>query len=388
MLFSSFERTEPEPSRQSESTFEFLDRCKSEAVEKVRAEIERWLANYPNAHRDELEIRLRDDFKSPFFEVLLHELLIRQGFKITVHPSIGTRGKYPDFAVELPATTDRVILEATLCLDDQEEDSTSPRMAPVYDAINGITCPFCMLSISEVSFKSPAAQPSSRRIKSVLERELSKLDPESLLASATRVTDLPSLHYEDECVVIDFELVPKKQEAWGRPDARPIGMYPTRGRWGDGTEALRRTLNAKAKRYGQVGEPFVIAVNTLSPFGSEEAEWFEALFGTRQEFVRAGTDELYVRNLQDGFWGHAGEPKYTRVSAVLFGCALPFNVPRIRFLLFRNPWAAHPLPSGFWRLPVADFSTGELVKENDGISVGDILGLSADWPGDLFPKRR
>jgi hypothetical protein len=76
------------------------------------------------------------------------------------------------------------------------------------------------------------------------------------------------------------------------------------------------------------------------------------------------------------------------VSAVLFGCALPFNVPRIRFLLFRNPWAAHPLPSGFWKLPMAGFSTGDLVKENHDINVGDILGLPADWPGDLFPERR
>lgn len=388
MLFSSFERTDPEPSRHSESTFQFLDRCKSVAVEKIRTEIERWLTNYPAARRDELVIRFRDDFKSPFFELLLHQLFIRQGFSVTINPDIGTRGRHPDFAIGMPDTTERVMLEATLCLDDLEADSTSPRMAPVYDAINSIDCPFCTLLISEVTFKSPGAQPSSRRIKSFLERELGKLDPEVLLASVTQPADMPCLTFEDEYVVIDFELVPMKREAWGRAGSRPIGMYPTVGRWGDGKNALRRTLNAKAKRYGQISEPFVVAVNTLSPWGSEETEWTEALFGSRQTYVKESTGEPRIRHMQGGFWGHAEAPKCTRVSAVLFGCALPFNVPRIRFLLFRNPWAARPLPSSFWRLPVADLSTGDLVKENDDISVGDILGLPADWPGDLFPDRR
>lgn len=82
MLFSTLERTDEEPSRHAESTFQFLNRCKSAAVDKVRNEIERWCSRYPAADRDELESRLRDDFQSPFFELLLHELFTRQGFSV------------------------------------------------------------------------------------------------------------------------------------------------------------------------------------------------------------------------------------------------------------------------------------------------------------------
>jgi hypothetical protein len=388
MLFRTFERTDPEPSRHSESTFQFLDRCKSTAVDKIRIELERWLDNYPTAHREELVSRFPDEFYSPFFELLLHELLIRQGCKVTVHPDIGTRGKHPDFSIRPPGTARTVILEATLCFDDPEEDSTSRRMAPVYDAINGVGFSFCALLVSQVTFKSPDSQPSSRRIKAFLDRELSNLDPETLLRTVTQATDMPCLHFEDDCVVIDFEIVPRKREAWERTDLRAIGMHPTRVRWGDGKESLRKTLSAKAKYYGQVGEPFIIAVNTLSPWGSRETEWSEALFGTREEYVPAGTDSLCVRYLNDGFWGNAEAPKYKRVSAVIFGCALPYNVPRICLVLFRNPWAAHPLPEEFWRLPVVDVSNGKVIKENEGIRVGDILRLSSDWPGELFSERR
>ncbi len=385
MLFSTFERTDPEPSRHTESTFQFIDRCKSIAVDKIRTELEKWLGNYPAEHRDELVSRFPSDFHSPFFELLLHELLLRQGSTVTVHPDVGTRGKYPDFAAQVPHRPNKVVFEATLCRDDAEEDSTSGRMAPVYDAINGVEFPFCYLFVSEVTFKSPSAQPSSRRIKSFLDRELGNIDPKSLPELAPPAATLRRLRFEDESVVIEFELLPTKEREAGK---RAIGIYPTRSRWGDSKESLRRTLNAKAKRYGQIGEPFVIAVNTLSPWADGKHEWFETLFGTQQEYVRAGTDEVYVRQLKDGFWGDADSPKYTRVSAVIFGCALPWNVPRIDFMLYQNPWATHPLPSGYWKLPTIDISTGKVAKGSDGLSVGDILGLPSDWPGDLFPERR
>jgi hypothetical protein len=224
--------------------------------------------------------------------------------------------------------------------------------------------------------------------KPFLNRELGNLDPELLLASATKMMKLHRLHFEDEFISIDFDIVPKKPEACGRPDARNIGMLPIRTRRGDSKETIRRTLHAKAKHYGKIGEPFVIAVNTLGPWEYDKDEQLETLFGTRQEYVPWGNEELRVRYLKDGFWGNADSPKYTRVSAVIFGCALPWNIPRIDFMLYRNPWAKHPLPSGYWKLATMDFSQNKIIKTYGNVTVGNILGLPPDWPGDLFPERR
>jgi len=387
VIFGTLERTDSEPARHGESEFQFLNRCKSIAADKIRCELERWLRDYPAEYQDELIARFRTEFYAPFFELLVHELLIRQGYSVAVHPSVGTSGKNPDFAAELPNRPEPVIVEATLCIDDQEEDSNSRRMHQVYDAIEAIDCPFYFILIRDVTLKCDA-QPSSRRITSFLDRELSALDPEALLTTALEPADHRRLRFEDEVLSIDFEIAPKKREAWGRPDARNIGTFPVRMRWGDSSVAVRRTLNAKAKRYGDLDKPFVIAVNTLGPWGYDEHERLGTLFGTRQEYVPAGTEGLRVRYLTDGFWGDADSPKYTRVSAVIFGCALPVNVPRVDFCLYRNPWAAHPLPIGFWRLPTVDFSSGSAIRENTNVTVGQVLRLPDDWPGDLFPERR
>ena len=48
------------------------------------------------------------------------------------------------------------------------------------------------------------------------------------------------------------------------PGVRPIGMYPIESRWGGSKEAIRKRLSEKAKRYKNLGEQFVIAVNCVS----------------------------------------------------------------------------------------------------------------------------
>lgn len=377
MIFSDFQRTDPSPSPHGESDYHFYNRCNSAAAARIRSEIETWLSNYPSSHREELVTRFQEDsFSSAFFELLLHQLLIRHGYGVSIHPCVGTKGRCPDFEVQVPGNDQTLILEATLCLDDHEDDATSGRMSEIYDAINSIDCPFFIM-LRCVKLKSRSHQPSTKRIAAYF-RELGQLNVQEASQKSP---------YENELVLIEFELIPKPKEAIESETCTNIAKYPFRMRWGDSTKAGRRTLNAKAKHYGPLDKPFVIAVNTIGPWGYHAREHFETLFGTRQEYVEAQTEELRVRILPDGFWGTNESPNYTRVSGVLFASAHPTNVATAGLCLYRNPWASHPLPNCFWKLPTIDFSENKILPTNAMTTVGQILGLPNDWPGELFPER-
>jgi len=137
-------------------------------------------------------------------------------------------------------------------------------------------------------------------------------------------------------------------------------------------------LHAKAKHYGNMELPFIIAVNMLGPWGYDGVE---ALFGTEQEYVNAGDRKVQTRKLDNGFWGSAKQPIHTRVSAVLLGCVVPANIPRAEVCLYRNPWAINPLPTEFCTVPTATMQESNLVRTNQHCTIGQLLGLPQDWPG-------
>jgi hypothetical protein len=384
MVFGNFDRTDSEPSRYQESSYDFYNRCNSVAISKIRCEIEQWASRYPVDFRDELEARFPSEFESAFFELFLHELLLRQELTVGIHPNVGSKGRRPDFEVRSQEASEAVIVEATLCFDEMTDDGQSPQIKPIYDAVNRISCPAFFIGIRDVVLKSKE-QPSIRRIRCLLEQEVERVDPESLLKTVEDGGACPTVCYDDDVVKMVFEFIPKKREAWGRTGVRPIGMLPISSRWGDGTEAIRKALNAKAKRYGALGLPFVIAVNTLGSWGHGEDERRGVLFGKNQEYVAAGTGELCRRILRDGFWGTANRPKHTRVSAVVLGAVFPSNVRRAKLCLYLNPWAMHPLAPSFWRLPVAMLCDGQILRSGN-MTPGQILGLPDNWPGELFEE--
>ena len=80
------------PRASNSTTWEFLNLSSAPDVALVREELERWFARYPDAERRELAARFRTenggDTLAPFFELFLHELLLRLGCSIEVHPSV------------------------------------------------------------------------------------------------------------------------------------------------------------------------------------------------------------------------------------------------------------------------------------------------------------
>ncbi len=381
MIFDCYERTDCSPSTYSESAYHFFDRHNSAAASRIRAELERWTLKYPAEFRDQLCGRFRTEFEAAFFELLLHELFIRQNATVRVHPQAGDRGKRPDFEIALPGSMQTLVLEAVVCFDEATE-LWLPRLKFVFDMINGIDCRDFFILIKEAIAKSPESPPT-RRIASELTSRLHQIEIGRSLSSAEVGEVMTDFLYEDDTVRLLFE-IRRKHGARDRRQTQNIGMLPVVSKWGDSTHAIRRSLNAKAKRYGKLDKPFVIALNAIADWPQDEHERRQSLFGTRRDYVEAFTGQLQTKVLDDGFWGSAVHPKWTRVSAVILGRVFETNLPWARLCLYHNPWARHPLPPDAWPLPIAIMRDGRVVYENSDSKLADVLRLPADWPGNLF----
>jgi len=198
---------------------------------------------------------------------------------------------------------------------------------------------------------------------------------------------LPSWRYKHEDWEIDFYPIPKSKEARGKSDIRPIAAWgPREAQAIRPQDAIRDAVVDKASACGQLDLPYVIAVNALGDYVQGRlGPVTQALFGTEGIGGRTSPDlassEIEPIRFPDGAFRDNSGPTHTRVSAVLASASVfPSNIPRASVWLCHNPWARRPYSSELTRLPQVVPEQDHLV-EVAGTSIGEILGLPADWPG-------
>ena len=149
---------------------------------------------------------------------------------------------------------------------------------------------------------------------------------------------------------------------------------------------FRSALRTKSRKYGEPGEPYVIAVLNPHSF-SDEDDAVDALFGTQQfQIGDKASSELVTRpfRAKDGIWR---ENQNTRVSAVLYARRLtPWSIAASTPELWINPWARHPLPDCFrWCDRIEPDDQGELIRTRALSSAAEFRKLPPDWPGPEEP---
>ncbi|SMD27185.1 hypothetical protein [Kibdelosporangium aridum] len=261
-----------------------------------------------------------------------------------------------------------------------EEGRSGAREAWIYDLVNKATNPnfYVGLKFDQLGLQ----RPKDREVISPLETWLSGIDPDEVDAALDNGGETPELYLSVRDWGLIFTAHPIKPARRGKPRHRLLGVYPAYGGFVNDQHKLRKTLDRKARHYGALDKPFVIAVMGMSSFmDNEDVE--NALFGNvvYRYSINQPEDGRWVRN-RDGLWMRGAQPLATRVSGVLMGTGIfPWNHTHELPRLWTNPWATRSLP-GTEPFPTATSDdTGTITYADTPTAGHDVFDLPEDWPG-------
>ncbi len=391
-LFDDFKRTNPLYASHQESAFDFYNRIATVGWSAVRDEIERWYGLYCEDAEPEKANDLRARFRKAdprqhlgaWWELYTHRLLraLFPESRIACEPEQAGVATRPDFAVSEDGTQQLFVESVTTFAGIVEDDAKNPALvAYLVDTINEIQSSDFRIRLNIRTFG--AEQPKKSEIKEPIEVWLVTLDREVELARR-----LAHRRQPQEIRVRDWEIeveaLPKGTPGTD-PNDRLIGIGPGGAGYVNDAECLKTTVLGKAKRYGTLPAPLVIAVAPTSPILQTE-DVIAALFGTKQSrFDPDHPDGGELTFRRDGAWSRGAEG----VAAILTGASiLPWTVAKIPPTLWLNPYMLQPLDEHLRLLPWVEFTDGgEVVTHEPSISIADLLDLDPEWPGqDLWAE--
>jgi len=314
---------------------------------KVREMLEKWFAGYPEKHKERFRARFhsRAGFDAAFFELLLHEILVRMGFQVEVHPDIPESTKHPEFGASDASGT--LYLEATGESGFSSEGRRDSRLIrDLLNQLNRILDPEEFLLTMGV--RSVGAQPlSASEIRSSL-REQAKANA-GISTMGRRERARQPCTFRKRGWWLRFYPIGQVGREKVRRDAVLGAM---RVQWGRGRRRLKNAISSKATRYGRLNAAFIIAVNAKE---ADHTDVVEALFGRSDDA------------------GLLSPTRNTRVSGVLlFYDVRPWNLQTVNYYLYRNPWACHPIGSSTDGLNQI-WTAGNTSRIKYGLKLGDIL---------------
>jgi hypothetical protein len=156
------------------------------------------------------------------------------------------------------------------------------------------------------------------------------------------------------------------------------------GGWMNTHGEIRKALENKAKKYGELELPFIIAVNVVANH-CDNIDIMNALYGDESILVTQAADggltERNERKLNGAWIGPQGPRNLLVSGALIFAGLGPWSMGIVTPELFHNPWAQRPLPVSSWPLPycVADLAA-KRVRHEHGKTAREVLDLPTQWP--------
>ncbi|MDB4224477.1 hypothetical protein N9850_11930 [Granulosicoccus sp.] len=385
-MFSENKRTDERTKQQDETDFEFIDRSPWQAMSSVRELILNCLENIEESERSELisRIRSRHGFASATFELMIHEVFRRKGFEIEIHPDLPNgSNKHPDFLLKDP-NGEEFYLEAVLASEQNEnDDSILAIKERVMDQLRNTTHPDFSTAIqtSGDPTKSPRGSQFARQVASWL----NSLDYERLRTEFEThgLKAMPVQEWNLDGWLLKVTAYPISRESRGKEHGL-LGMYDGGdASWINSWLPLRNAIRTKGARYGELDKPLVVAVNFQRGY-LDEIDQIQALYGEEIVVYQPGSPHLQPTLERDnnGAWMGRSGPEGKRVSAAwVFTNLLPYTASSSKQTLHLNPWANFKTPESMKEFRYSELHEGRQVT-NEGISVGEVLELPSNWPGD------
>ncbi|HET8888932.1 MAG TPA: hypothetical protein VFQ41_08515 [Candidatus Angelobacter sp.] len=389
-IFDQTERSDKRPKYFNESSFGYYNLSARPGMAAIRELIEQWYAEFPDAGKSDIRGRLRSgkqtDFLSAFFELYLCQLCMCSGFSVAIYPGMShhARKSHPDFILSRDGEL-ALYVEGTLAQEPQGTVAARRRQAEFEDAVNRLQCPdfWLLLDTSGTATENIPVGKVQRR----LQRWLEELSVEQVTKDVEVKGDaaLPTFTDSYGGLTITITAHPKTPDIRGSSGVPALGaIMPDELLEWDTKLDIRQAVLRKAKCYGDLKLPYIIAINVMNDL-FEFDDILDGLFGERIVELRRGpqgTSQRRISRAANGAWRGKNEPRNAIVSGVLIANNLiPTTIGIQTPLLIHNPWAEKPISPGVWRLPqkTVDLATGQIVS-HQGSQAREILGIPAPWP--------
>jgi len=261
---------------------QFLNRVHTPYWAAVRDLIEDWFARLPDKAQKDVRGRLRSkdnrQFHGAFWELYLHETLVRSGFDVECHPEVQGTTRVPDFLARRGDAA--MYIEARTTFEQAVDPGDDKRLAQLLTALNRLEDPNFHLWV-EVAAQGPA-DVRVGPLRKELESWLGGLDPDELLQQLEVGGDIDAVGAV-EWKVEGWRLIvhPVPKAPGRRGVAGPaVGIHgPAQASMIDNVGPMRAALSDKGSAYGNLEYPFVIALRSSSDF-ADDFDVLGALFGS------------------------------------------------------------------------------------------------------------
>lgn len=369
-LFSCIHRSDLRPAIYGEHPFFYLDLSARLEADDVRNFLEEAFNNYPSDESEELKKRIQGanivHCKSAIYELLLHELLIRMGLCVTVHPEIKYSSKRPDFLVTSKSGWSLYLEAVHISELGNKRGILENQKNNLYNEINKqFIGTFASLSISIIK----QAETNFRR--SDLLNDI-KLNLEKL-----QTTHSTHIHWRWESKNKDWCIELKLYKHNDAPRRFISCIYPYMAVTINTHRVIKKAFEKKSTKYGKLDLPLILAIN-IDVLILDTIDEIEGLFG-KEQFIFTDEGVEFAGRQKNGAWyGHNG-PRNTRVSgAWLFHNLTEWRLNK-RHFLYLNPYANQPINEDFYSLiPYVRAISGKLERK-DGQQIFELLGLNWEW---------
>lgn len=324
-IFDDFVRTDLSLKNTSQSDYEYLNKSARLPTQLLRQIINGWFEEYKQEIKDsnkinDLKKRLqskKDDQHqhiAAFFELYMFILLKRLGFVIVAEPSIHGCTTKPDFLATCSKTGKGFYLEATTVTEGDDNNKRDKAIWLVADKINKkiqSDSRAIRLDWYGICSEHDITKEVINKIKNWINTNQSENPINFSFKNWFLCLTAIKISSPFERIVANIGNI-KVQSLNHKTDINIDTIAENRM---DATSRIQDAISEKAKKYGQLDKPYVIAINMKSHYFNRNF-LFEALFGREvTHFYEDG--KIVEARLDDGIWQKYKETISTSVNGVL-----------------------------------------------------------------------
>lgn len=383
-LFEDKERTRHEPKKNGETDFGFYDSCARPEMETYRQLVNGWIAEFPEAEQAEMIARMKDSdsvyYQAALAEVTMHAALVKQGYKVGIHPDSPHPTRKPDFLIKTQDDSPVAYLEVTTFGPNLEAVGMSNREAVVYNAVDKTKLP-AGFRLSYDALSRGVSSPNLNKLCAEIEKWAANNAQEDPELTPTKVFTADDWHIELALIGgFKKDVVVERSIGSAMGDIRQVKA----------DAEIRAALKRKGSRYGDFASPYIVAIVDCKGElvgGDRNGDHFiEAVHGTVDTVVTVfedGTNKVEEKRRNNGYWGRPDDIQHPNVSAAIL---LPrphlwdLRNDRWQPLILRHPWATHPLPDEVLPLPGYKLDEKGEFSTVEGNRLADMLDLPDPWP--------